>query len=744
MIKLGKKKGEKMKKVTLAIDGMTCSACSNGLEKYLKKQDGIKSAVVNLVMNNATIEYDEKKLKLSDLDLFVAKAGFKSLGIDSLEKERKKSKFEKYRLIILLIVSLLTMYISMGHMIGFPQVTFIDMTFNPLGYVTSQLVLAIISMLLGFHILRNGIKNLIHYTPNMDSLVTVGVLASFIYSLYASIMIGSGKLEFIHNLYFESISMVILFIELGKYIENRYKDKTKEAIKGLVTITPKEAVILRDDKELTVTIDEIKKGDIVICKPGEKIAVDGTIVEGQTHIDESFITGESTPVKKQKDSKVLAGSINYEGAIKYRAEKIGINSTVSEIVKMVQEATNTKMPIAKIADTISGYFVPIVFGIAVFTYAIWQIISQNIATSLDFFVTVLVVACPCSLGLATPLAVIIANGNASRKGILIKSSDVLENANNIKYVVFDKTGTLTKGKLSVSKFIHYSNIKDLEKNVASIESLSEHPIAKGIVNYAKENNINTSKVEGFKALVGLGVYGICDADEFFIGNIDLMNEEKITITSKAEADANLLKQDGNTVLYIAMNKVLVGLIALKDIIREEAAECIKKLKNRKINVYMLTGDNPQTASSVANSLGIEHIIANVKPKDKAEKIEELKQNGIVLMCGDGINDSVSLVSSDIGVSISNGTDIAIDSANVVLMNDDIDKINDLIDISKKTVKNIKQNLFWAFFYNICMIPIAAGALVHFGLKINPMIAAAAMALSSITVVLNALRVKNKK
>ena len=730
-----------MKKVILSIDGMTCSACSTGLEKYLNKQDGISQATVNLVMNTASIEYDDKKLKLKDLDKFVEKAGFKSLGIDTFEKQQNKKSNKKYKLILMTILSIAILYISMAHMIGLPSIPYLNMMNNPLNYATSLLILSLIVILLGFHIIKNGIKNLLHKTPNMDTLVTTGVIASFLYSIYGTIMIIKGHNHFVENLYYESAAIVIFFIEIGKFIENKNKDKTKEALQKLVTITPKNATIIKGNEEKVVTIDEIQKGDIVICKPGEKIAVDGVIVEGTTHIDESFITGESVPVKREKDSKVIAGSINYEGTIKYKAERIGKESTVSEIVRLVTEATNTKAPISKVADRISSYFVPVIILIAIISFIAWYILSKDIGYSINIFVSILVIACPCSLGLATPLAIVISSGLCSQKGILVKSSEVLENAHKVKTICFDKTGTLTNGTLTISKIYNYSEESEntIIKNVASIEKMSEHPIAYAIVNYANENKIELEDVTDFKSIPGYGVYAKINEDEYYIGNRNLMLDNGIDIeTAQDEIE---LATTGNSILFVAKNKKLISLIGVKDVVRNNIKDVIQKLKNRNIELIMLTGDNEATARYIANEIGITKIIANVKPKEKSEKIKELKKNGLVMMCGDGINDSVSLVTSDIGVSISNGTDVAMDSASVVLMNDNLDKINDLIYISERTIRNIKQNLFWAFFYNICMIPIAAGLLKGWGIILNPMIAALAMTISSLTVVINALRLK---
>ena len=734
-----------MKKVLLKIDGMTCSACSSGLEKYLNKQDGIKQASVNLIMNNANIEYDDKKLTLEQIEKFVEKAGFSSLGIDNFEKKEKKKTNEKYKLISITIISILVLYISMSHMIGLPVIPLLNMMTYPINYAISLFVLTTIVLILGKDIIKNGYKNLIHKTPNMDTLVMIGVLASYIYSIYETIQILKGHIMHVESLYYESAAIVIFFIEIGRFVENKNKDKTKEALQQLMSITPNNAVIMRDGQEVTVTLDEIKKGDIVICKPGEKIAVDGEVVEGITHINEAFITGESVPIKREAGAKVIAGSINFEGTIKYKAEKIGKESTVSEIVRLVTQATSTKAPIAKIADTISGYFVPVVLVIAMIAFILWFIISKNVATAINIFVSILVVACPCSLGLATPLAIVIASGNASKKGILLKNSETLENAHKVKTICFDKTGTLTKGELNISKIYNYSNIEEKEilKKVASIENKSEHPIARAIEKKAQEEKIKLEDIKEFKAIPGFGVEGISlNGDKYLIGNKKLMIENNIKMnTNINDNDERILVNQGNSILFVALNDNLIALIGVKDILKENVINVIQKLKNKNINIVMLTGDNEKTAEIIAKEIGIDKVISNVTPKEKSEQIKKLKENGLVMMCGDGINDSVSLVTADIGVSVSSGTDIAMDSSQVILMNDNLEKIDDLIEISRKTMRNIKQNLFWAFFYNICMIPIACGILQPLGITMNPMIAAFAMTISSLTVVLNALRLQ---
>lgn len=755
-----------MKKVLLKIGGMTCSACSSGLEKYLNKQDGIESAAVNLVMNNANIQYDEQKLTLEQIEKFVEKAGFESLGIDNFQKEEKKQNNQKYKLIALGVLAVITLYISMGHMIGLPAIPYLNMHENPINYAIALLILAITACIFGWDILKNGYKNLVHKSPNMDTLVGLGVLSSIIYSLYGTFMILKGNTEYVNNLYYESAVIIIFFIKIGKYVENRNKNKTKEAISQLMMITPKHATVLRNGEQVQVTIDEINVGDIVVCKPGEKIAVDGEIVDGITHIDESFITGESMPVKKEKGQKVIAGSINYEGTIEYKAEKIGKNSTVSEIVKLVVEATSTKAPIAKIADKISGIFVPTIMIIAVLSGLVWFAINRDVSWAINVFISVLVVACPCSLGLATPLSIVIASGESSKKGILIKNSEALENAHKVKTAVFDKTGTLTKGKLSLSKIYNYtgnySNSQDLKENaepnsnekgkqlsdddiikiVASIEAKSEHPIARGVVEEAKERKIGLEKVKEFQNLAGLGVTALYNGEKYIIGNKKLMEQNEVEVIGQAMKDEEELQKAGNSILFVAKENKLIALLGVKDNVKENAKDVVSKLKALGINVVMLTGDNEKTAKAIANSIGIDNVIAGVMPKDKAKTIEDLKKNNeLVMMCGDGINDSVSLVKADIGVSVGSGTDVAMDSSNVVLMNNNLEKIVDLIEISHRTIRNIKQNLFWAFFYNLCMLPIAIGVLSPFEITINPMMASIAMTISSVTVTLNSLRLK---
>ena len=712
----------KINKIVLKIEGMTCSACSNGLEKYLKKQTGIKDVNVNLILAIATISYENIKIK--DIENYIKEAGFKSLGEFKNLDDDHTFKKEKNVLIFYGILLIILMYIAMAHMFNLPSLP------NNLK-IYALILFSLVFLIYGFDIIKNGFKNLIHKIPNMDTLVTFSVTFSLIYSLYN---VFNSNYD---NLYFESACMVIYFIKLGRFIENINKDKTKDAIKSLVQITPKYATLKKDTKEAQITIDEVKINDILVCHPGEKIAVDGIITDGYAHFDEAFITGESKPNLKKKSDRVIAGSINYDGVINYQAKKIGRDSTISEIVKMVVESTNSKTKIQRIADKVSGIFVPIIFIIASITFLI-HLLNNDFATSLNYFVTVLVVACPCALGLAVPIVIMLANGKCAKNGIFIKEASVLENARTIDTVVFDKTGTLTYGDLKISKIFNYSNLNNQEllRIVSSLEINSNHPIAKA---FFKEKLL---KVSDFKNIVGMGIYGKINRKDCYVGNLKLL--EKLQIEDIHENDYEYLTNQGCSILYVIYNQKIIGLIGVKDVIKESSKTLIKKLKNLNINVIMLTGDNHNTASLIAKELSIESIKADMTPKAKADFIQELiDKNNKVLMVGDGINDAVALVKATIGVSISDGTDIANNSSNVILLNNKIDNLIYLFKISNDTFKIIKQNLFWAFFYNIIMIPIAAGALENF-IIMNPMIASIMMTLSSLTVVFNSLRLRRMK
>ena len=733
-----------MKKLILSIDGMTCSACSNGLEKYLNKQNGIFDASVNLVMANATVTYDEKILNQEKIEKYIKQAGFESLGVFKEFNIEKNNKKEKKQFIIFTILAIILMYIAMGHMIGLPAISFLDQHHNPINYTLSLLVLTIAFLIYGHDILKNGYKNLIHKIPNMDTLVAIGVISSFAYSLYGMYMIFKGNYQFVMNLYFESAAIIIYFVKLGRYIDGISKDKTKEAIQKLVEITPNQAIIEVDGVQKSVTLDEIKKGNVVISKAGDKIAVDGEIIEGNTHLDESFITGESKPIEKGVGEKVIAGSLNYDGFIKYKAERIGKESTVSEIVKLVVEASNTKAPIAKIADKISGYFVPAVIIIAILTFIVYLILGYDLGTALSTFVTVLVVACPCSLGLATPLAIVVSEGICASNGILVKKSEILENASKINTIVFDKTGTLTYGKLKISKIHNYSKLSEekLMKLAGSVEEKSTHPIGKAFESYMQENKIEKLEVEDMQNIAGYGIVGTINNEKIILGNRKII--EKFAIENNHLEDEKVLSFDGNSIIYVANEKEILALIGVNYIVRENAKDFIKEIQEHNIKTIMLTGDNNETAQKIGEELGITEVISNVLPSQKSETIKELKEKGNkVMMCGDGINDSPALTNADIGVSVKSGTDIAMDSSDVILTKNDLNSVLKLIKISEKTIRNIKQNLFWAFFYNCLMIPVAIGIFKPIGISINPMFASFAMVFSSLTVILNTLRLKKQ-
>lgn len=714
-----------MKKITLKIEGMTCSACSNGLEKYLLKQSGIIDAVVNLVMGQAVITYDDN-LDVKRIEEYIKDAGFKSLGEASDIDFIKNTYRDKTNLIIIFIL-MIAIYFSK-----------VLAKYSLL----ISLLLTIIVLYLSRDILKSGIKNLKYKTPNMDSLVTISVLSSFIYSTYNSIIYILGNDNV--NIYFDSVSMVLFFIKLGRYIERNSKNKTISTIKDLVKITPEKALLKIDNTEIETTIDEVRVNDILIVKPGMKIAVDGIIVSGTSYLDESFITGESIPIKKTVGDKVIAGSMNYDGVLEYKALKIGKDSTISEIVHLVVDAINIKPKVAKIADKLSSYFVPILLVIAILTFIIYLLLGNNFNTSLDTFVTILVVACPCALGLATPLAIVVATGISAKNGILVKSGEVLESASKVDTIIFDKTGTLTKGNLTISK-IYKDNTytdKELLKVVASCEANSTHPISYTFKNYAKVHKLKLYKVEEYRDISGIGITGKIDNATYYLGNNKIII--KLNISNPYSIEEVNLTKEGNSIIYVIKNNKVIALIGIKDTLRDESIEVISKLKSLGKNVIMLTGDNEEVANIVGKELGIDNIVANVTPKEKANLINKLKnENKKIMMVGDGINDAPSLALADIGVSLEGASDIATNTADVIILKNNLTRIVSLVIISKKTLNNIYGNLFWALIYNICMIPIAIGLFKPLGLVLNPVMASIAMILSSLTVVFNALSLKRK-
>ena len=717
-----------MKSKIINIEGMTCSACSNGLEKYLKKQDGIIDATVNLVLATAKINYDETRVKDVDLSKFVKEAGFKSLG------EKRKDGNNKFALKLIILFSFLAfflMYMSMGHMLKLPMNDILNKHIHPRIYTLTELLITIIFIIWGIDIIKNGIKNILHLMPNMDSLVGIGVIVNFLYSLYNSINIFNGNIYLVNNLYFESSCMIILFIKIGRYIDKKNKAKAVDTIKNLVTITPKTGTVLKDRKAVKVTINEIQKDDIVVSKPGEKIPIDGIVLKGKTHTDESFITGESKPVAKVQGDKVIAGSINYDGYIEIKAENIGKDSSISHIVDMVVDATNSKAPISRLADKISGYFVPAIFIIAIISLILNLVITHNFTKSILSLVTVLVVACPCSLGLATPLAMVVSIGRCSKRGILVKSSEALEAVNKIDTIAFDKTGTLTKGELQiVSKY--GNNLEENLKILQSLEKNSNHPLAKSICKNVKD----FYNVDDFEEISGYGVKGKINGILYFAGNRKYV--EKLNIKNSCIEIEKELTSKGQSIVYFGTQAETLAIFGLRDEIKPEMKETLDKLKEQNKNIVMLSGDNKDVANQIASELDITDVYSNMNPKAKLVKIKELKNNKNIAMIGDGINDSPALKTATIGISVAEGTDISSDSSDIILLSNDMKKIVELFQISHKTMKIIKQNLFWALFYNLLMVPLATGVLP---ITLNPMIASLAMTLSSLTVVMNSLRLR---
>ena len=715
-----------MKNIILNVGGMTCSGCSAGLEKYLNKQDGIFSASVNLVLATVKIEYDENLLDVNKLNKFIEESGFTSYGE---EYNKNKRKPERFVLLIYTVLTILLMYISMGNMFKIKMPNIIDMHSNPIIYAVSLAVITFLYFIYGFDIIKSGIKNLVNKMPNMDSLIMIGVIVNYLYSLFNMILVFRGDMNGLHHLYFEASAMTILFVNIGRFIDKNNRIKATDAVKGLVSVTPKNAVKLVDGEEKTVTINEISKGDIIVCRPGEKIAVDGIVRKGRTNINEALITGESKPVHKEIGDEVIAGSINCNGYIEYEAVRIGRETNISNIVKMVVEATNSKTEIQKFVDKVSGIFVPAIFIIAVLASILNFVIIRDISIAVNVFVTVLVVACPCALGIATPLAMVVSIGKLSKNGIFIKSSESLEILKDIKNVVFDKTGTLTNGKFSiVEKNISDENMLILQ----SIEFNSKHPIAQSICEFS---NFNKIEVTNFREIEGYGLQADIGNTTYYVGSSKFVKEQ--CINNIYENDEERFLSKGYTIVYLFNNDGVLGIVGLADTVKDGVKDLIQELKNMNKNIYMLTGDNEASAKIIANEIGIDNVESNLTPKQKLVYVSNMNDDtNSVMMVGDGINDSPSLKSAAIGVSVEGGSDISADSSDIILMNSNIGIISLLLKVGKKTNRIIKQNLFWAVFYNCLMIVIATGLLpIH----INPMIASMAMMMSSLMVVFNSLR-----
>ena len=737
-----------MKNSTFNVTGMSCASCARTVENALNKNEDIK-ANVNIATEKVNIEYDENKYNFEKIKKIVENSGYGL--VETLSEEEKMQMYEdkikslKNKLILAAVFAIPLIYISMGHMMGIHLPDIVNPKKNAVIYSIVQLLLTIPVVYAGRDFFIHGFKNLARKSPTMDSLIAMGASAAIIYSLYATYMTITVDPEYHMNLYFESAGTIITLILLGKLLEARTKGQTSSAIKKLIGLQPKKAKIIENGAEKEVLIENIKVGDIIVVKPGEKIAVDGKIVSGNTSVDESMITGESIPVSKNPGDKVIGGSINKNGSIQFEATEIGKDTVLSQIIKLVEEAQGSKAPISRMADIVAGYFVPIVIGIATVTGIIWFISGSGLTAALTFFISVLVIACPCALGLATPTSIMVGTGKGAENGILIKSGEALETAHKIKTVVLDKTGTITKGKPVLTDLKVYNNFdgNEILQLAASAENNSEHPLAEAIVNGAKERNVEFKQYDKFRAMPGYGIRATIDDKEIQIGNRKLMTSRKIS-TEAAEKDYEILSNEGKTPMFISVNNELAGLIAVADVVKETSKAAIERMHKLGLKVIMLTGDNEKTAKYIAKEVGIDKVIAEILPFQKSEEVKKLQEAGeFVAMVGDGINDSPALAQANVGIAIGSGTDVAIESADIVLIRNDLNDVAGAIALSKATITNIKENLFWAFFYNVIGIPFAAGIFYAFfnGPKLDPMIAAFAMSLSSVSVLMNALRLK---
>ena len=737
-----------MKNSTFNVTGMSCASCARTVENALNKNEDIKASV-NIATEKVNIEYDENKYNFEKIKKIVENSGYGL--VETLSEEQKMQMYEdkikslRNKLILAAVFAIPLMYISMGHMMGIHLPDIVNPKKNAAVYSIVQLLLTIPVVYAGKDFFIHGFKNLARKSPTMDSLIAMGASAAIVYSLYATYMTITVDPEYHMNLYFESAGTIITLILLGKLLEARTKGQTSSAIKKLIGLQPKKAKIIENGVEKEVLIENIKVGDIIVVKPGEKIAVDGKIVNGNTSVDESMITGESIPVSKNPGDKVIGGSINKNGSIQFEATEIGKDTVLSQIIKLVEEAQGSKAPISRMADIVAGYFVPIVIVIATVTGIIWFISGSGLTAALTFFISVLVIACPCALGLATPTSIMVGTGKGAENGILIKSGEALETAHKIKTVVLDKTGTITKGKPVLTDLKVYNNFDENEilQLAASAENNSEHPLAEAIVNGAKERNVEFKQYDKFRAMPGYGIRATIDEKEIQIGNRKLMASRKIS-TEAAEKDYEILSNEGKTPMFISVNNELAGLIAVADVVKETSKEAVEKMHKLGLKVIMLTGDNEKTAKYIAKEVGIDRVIAEILPFQKSEEVKKLQEAGeFVAMVGDGINDSPALAQANVGIAIGSGTDVAIESADIVLIRNDLNDVAGAIALSKATITNIKENLFWAFFYNVIGIPFAAGIFYAFfnGPKLDPMIAAFAMSLSSVSVLMNALRLK---
>lgn len=736
---------------TLSIEGMTCAACAKAVERTCKKLDGVIEANVNFASEKLNITFEPAKIRLTEIKDAVEKAGYKLVEESTVDLHKEKKEEERKLLwrkfAVSAIFTLPLLYISMGHMLGFPLPSMLHPMMNPKNFAVSQFLLVLPVVIIGNKFYKIGFRALLRREPNMDSLIAIGTLAAFLYGIFAIYKIFEGEAHYANNLYFESAGVILTLITLGKYLETVTKGKTSEAIKKLMGLAPKTATILKEDKEIEISIDDVEVGDIIIVKPGEKLPVDGIVAEGITSIDESMLTGESIPVEKSLGDKVTGGSINKNGFIKYKATRVGKDTALAQIIKLVEEAQGSKAPIAKMADIIAGYFVPVVITLALVAAVGWKLYGESNIFALTIFISVLVIACPCALGLATPTAIMVGTGKGAEYGVLIKSGEALETAHRIETVVFDKTGTITEGKPKVTDIVTSENISEeyLLQIAASGEKGSEHPLGEAIVKHGEEKKLEFKSVEKFEAIPGHGIKVIIEGKEALLGNEKLMIENNIDLKDLDKV-SNRLAEEGKTPMYVAIEGKLSGIIAVADTVKENSKKAIDKLHKMGIEVAMITGDNKRTAEAIGKQVGIDRVLAEVLPQDKAKEVKRIQGEGKkVAMVGDGVNDAPALAQADVGIAIGSGTDVAMESADIVLMRSDLMDVATAIQLSKKTIRNIKENLFWAFGYNTIGIPVAMGFLHIFGGPLlNPMIGAAAMSFSSVSVLLNALRLKTFK
>lgn len=739
------------------VTGMTCSACSSRVEKCVEKLDGVNTVSVNLLTNSMQVDFDESKLTEEKIADSVIQAGY-GMEIPTGKVEKKEEKEDivekniesmKKRTIWSFIFLIPLMYVAMGHMAGLPQPSFLKGDANAVSFALTQLLLCIPVLYINRAYFERGFRSLIHGAPNMDTLISVGSGASLVYGIFAIYRMGYGlgtqNMElvhrYLHDLYFESAVMILALINIGKYLEARSKGKTSEAIQKLIDLAPKTALVERNGQVVEIAAEDVLTGDILQVKPGSSIPADGVVVEGMTSVDEAAITGESMPVEKKEGDTVTAATLNKTGFIRMRAVKVGQDTTFSQIIRLVEEASSSKAPIARMADKIAGIFVPTVMGIALLTGIVWLFMGAEFEFALSCAIAVLVISCPCALGLATPVAIMVGTGKGAENGILIKSGEALEITHNVQSVVLDKTGTITEGKPIVTDIISFGmSENEILEIGAALEKKSEHPLAEAVLLKAK--GMELPNAENFAAIPGKGITAKIQGNVYYAGNQKLIKEQGISC-EKALSSIEKLSEEGKTPLILADEKQTLGVIGVADVVKPTSAKAIQELKKLGIQVIMLTGDNARTAKAIQKQLDIDTVIAEVLPQDKEREISRLQEEGkTVAMVGDGLNDAPALARADVGIAIGAGTDVAIESADIVLMKNDLQDVATAIELSKAVIRNIKQNLFWAFFYNVCGIPLAAGVLYPvFGLKLSPMFGAAAMSLSSLFVVSNALRLR---